>query len=582
MSIAFFSTAAMPKLNHKTVCSNSTLIPQITSKISDGLDLCLDDLEALKQFLSSDGASQLPQLDRNLLKRQSDGIQIVRHIGMVQNMLDPEFYVSHVNGRSFHFRDCNPASISENEDPIIEDYSNLAERQPLFVVPIPFTADWFNERQATTEELYNQSATTGEAEMATTSRKRDREAKHSKNSKHRSDEVEPDSTDMSGGILNPPEPTKSLEEWWPSGCKESDTRSSPVLMKLYYDQYSNADKKYTNLRLNDIVETIGVLSINPWEADFSTSDDFALDVTPPPPSRLPRLHVLAYRTRNLDDLAYEKVLSTQEATCESVEASVSSVLKNSVAAQAIFMTILSKAERKENAINRMSSAAIGAASLRVSTNIDTKYLFRRLRDVLLQSCPVVAALDLTSNEQHPFPVRSKGTIVPTSWQLPAGSTLLLHLGDLKQERLEELLTSHQLSYTFEGGMQLSFEADYRIVVISNNRQIHCSFEVCCDGEDLSRIEDEGSRLRQELARCRKIGNIKFSPEVLERARDFFLAQRLTARRANSKARMPSEDDFHRWLCLTRLQARANRRQEATTEDWEQALTLDDGIWNSLN
>ncbi|CAJ1948703.1 unnamed protein product [Cylindrotheca closterium] len=378
---------------------------------------------------------------------------------------------------------------------------------------------------------------------------------------------------------------KSLKQsvkWWPAGCNGSDDSSSPVLAKFYYDEYMKADNRPTTLRLNDIVETIGVLSMNPWEAEFCTADsDFVFDSSPPPPSQLPRLHVLAYRTIDLDTLAHERVLNLTEMTPEMMGGTLDGGLKRSLAAQAIFLTILSKAERKDNLIHRLSTSAVGCASLKVSTTVDSKEVFQRLKNILHQSCPVVAALDLASKELHPFPAKLNGIIPATSWQLPSGSTLLIHAGDSMQDGLEELLTSHQIVYTFEGGVQIPFEADYSIIVISNNKTVKCSLQVYCDEEDLSRLEEEESRLRQALSACRTVGNVKLSPEVLERAQDDFLSQRSSAR-SNPKARMPHEDDFHRWLCLTRLQARSRRSEVATTEDWEQAVALDDAIWNSLN
>ncbi|KAL3945622.1 MAG: hypothetical protein SGBAC_000278 [Bacillariaceae sp.] len=572
----------MPEFNPNTFHGRKGIISQIAAKISVGSELSAEDLGGLKQFLSGGASSQLPSLDKDFVKRQIDGIQIVHHIGMVQNMLDPEFYVSSLNGRSLHFRDCNPTPNAASDD-TIEDLSNLAERQPLFVVPIPFTTDWFKECSVAKETHIDERSKTAEPITASTPRKRERETDHSKNSKHRSEEAENIDRMNDSDVSAQEECPKRSVEWWPAGCKGSDASSSPILAKFYYDQYSQDDKKCTSLRLNDIVETIGVLSMNPWEADFSTpGSNFEFDSPPPPPSQLPRLHVLAYRTIELDALSYEKVLTFTETTPRIMRSALDSGLKRSLAAQAIFLTMLSKAERRDGLIHRMSASAVGCASLKVSTTMCSKEMFRRLKSVLHQSCPIVAAFDLTSSkEQHPFPGKSNGNIAPTSWQLPAGSTLLLHLGDSKHEGLEELLTSHQVAYTFEGGVQIQFEADFRIVIVSNNKKVKCSLQVCCDEEDLSLLEGEERRLRETLALCRRVGNVKLSPEVLERAQGDFLSQRSSAR-SNPKSRMPDEDDFHRWLCLTRLQARSRGCEIATTEDWEKAFALDDGIWNSRN
>jgi hypothetical protein len=53
---------------------------------------------------------------------------------MVQDMLEPEYYLTEVEGVLTHFRDYNPTSIVE----VFDVAHKLAERQPLLVVPLPF------------------------------------------------------------------------------------------------------------------------------------------------------------------------------------------------------------------------------------------------------------------------------------------------------------------------------------------------------------------------------------------------------------------------------------------------------------
>jgi hypothetical protein len=74
-------------------------------------------------------------------------------------------------------------------------------------------------------------------------------------------------------------------------------------------------------------------------------------------------------------------------------------------------------------------------------------------------------------------------------------------------------------------------------------------------------------------------NIALSAAVLDKAQQDFIQRRATARNTNRPA--VTERDFHRWLTLTRLQARSRQARMAEVEDWSLALTLDDAMVASL-
>eukprot|EP00980_Cylindrotheca_fusiformis_P001486 scaffold345_cov134-Cylindrotheca_fusiformis.AAC.97 len=583
----------MPALSENNTPTHDGLVESISAKINEGAQISEQDLLGVRQLFHS---SELPFLDRALLKKADGGTKIVRHLGMIQNMLEPEYYVSQIDDQSFHFRDVPPNQVSD-DGTVMEDFTNLAERTPLLVVPIPFTTEWWNQQlrtdQAATSSMANPDATMevneGSVPPQNNSRKRERDMQEEKKSKPRMEENQnPNLMDIT---TDPSEedPTKEkvAVDWWPSGCCGSEPSQCPVLAKFYYDQYSN---EHGRLRLNDVVETIGILSMNPWEADFSSSGidhELLLDM-PPPPSQLARLHVLAYRKVDLDDLASERAVAattndedkSPPAVAAEVHSTVTGLLEQSLAAQALFLTLLSKAERKGDEMQRTSSTAIGCVSLRVSTTLnDSKVLFQHLQSILQGICPVLATVDLTdTTKQYPSPAKTNGRIAPQSWQLPRGATLLIRLGNKTHETLDELLASNQIPYTFDGGMKLPFEGDYRVIVVSNQETVKCTMHVNCD-TNLSDLERELLVVRHTISMCRKPGNVKLSEQVLEKAKQDFLAQRSIAR-SNPKLRMPQEDDFHRWLSMTRLQARARHSESATVEDWERALALDNTIMDS--
>ena len=217
-----------------------------------------------------------------------------------------------------------------------------------------------------------------------------------------------------------------------------------------------------------------------------------------------------------------------------------------------------------------------------------------------------------------FPSSCNGRLGVTPLQLPRGSTLLIHWGNNtnlsshEKECLDDLVSQHRLSYTFDGGMQVPFDADYRIIVVKscqNRNELPCSLKMelsidmelmetmeisCTDGGQDHHTADNSSTMllsqfRLALAECRFWGNnIGFQGEgVLKEAEEYFLQERAKARVENASSAPPQEDDFHRWLTLTRLQARSHARGKhgsaaATLNDWQAAVALDGAVVSSTS
>jgi hypothetical protein len=447
-------------------------------------------------------------------------------------------------------------------------------------------------------------------EATMTNRKRDRESSEKeeawtyKQRTHNDDLHRMDCDHHSDN--NEPLREESSPDWWPAGCMESAADQCPVLAKLYYDQCSSFNCK-RKLRLNDLVEMVGVLSLDPWEAEFSSEDDFFSAATPPP-SRLPRLHVLTYRILDLDALTRSmfsdcKVIQDQE---EQPSVTLSSdlltdALKNSLLAETLLMALHSTAERNVNnhgdepswEMKRAPQHALGCASLQLSTS-SSKALYDQLEGVLKAICPVVASIDLSqhritspskgnmdSQQTMNPPSKVNGRMMESPWQLPKGSTILIHIDDscrTNVDLLVELVSQHRIPYVFDGGMRVPFDADYRVIIVSSTKtKLPCTLQLT-----LGNLEMAGTSnlpiLRSSLANCRKeSSNIGLSRDFLEKTQNDFLHRRSEARKLEKD--LPQEEDFHRWLTLTRLQARSRTDSSAmaTIQDWENALVLDDAI-----
>ncbi|KAG7357153.1 mini-chromosome maintenance replisome factor [Nitzschia inconspicua] len=717
------------------------VVESIRGKLSRGEELQPEDLRLLQPLhdigepmtsttttaAAGGGGGGVPYLNRSLLNNDTaigvgTGPQLVRYVGMVQDMLDPEYYVTKDNqGRSMHFHDdgvcfvedsCPEQSTIRNsgnvtvvhaDDHRSNHLQNLAERTPLVIVPIPFASEWFrhgfqqpldgirkNNCDTIVAANSPKSVTQQQQQPLDPPRKRGREGPvadddqmtdSGENEQHENittkqikptddDRVMPDSEVFA---------TKSIsnQDWWPAGTCGTSRDDCPILAKFPYDQLlpplseelgseNNQEPSsplQQRLLLNDVVSVVGVLSMNPWEADFSKQhsqqpsnnnsidewmssgwggDAFATAL--PPPSRLPRLHVLSYQRVQLDSLAHqitakphgigEEVKDMEESDNIMLESSSNSYCPKSFARQfqcsqlgestsslalSLWMCLLSKADRRANDTARHKGMihvgpmerALGCWSLQVSTpDVErSRAMFRHLaKDVLPHFCPVVATIDCTQKDDPIHLVTgpskdSNGRLRPCPLQLPAGSVLLVHYHPVRttdhskmKAALQELVQHHRLSYRFEGGVVLPFEADYQIIVITTQtQQLPCTVSILSKdvASEVRMSLNDAAHLQRTL--CRARNNIKhdgskseftLSSSLLERAQKDFLERRRQAYESQQEeetpTQLPGEDDFHRWLNTTKLLAKSRisldhnetSKWEATVKDWETALDRD--------
>ena len=663
---------------------------------------------------------------------------------MVQDQLDPEYFEAYDSqGRSRLFgdhceysNDVEPPEESKNCSGAyrVGNHSDcLAERIPLVVVPIPFASDWLvkgirglcNNRN---NKVASQSAVVSPVSAVKGERKRgfdDVDEDETMSDDH------PESTTSTTNEQptrqkTTPGSEESAEEdttdWWPAGTCGTSMDECPVLANLCYDELLSNEStmqqdedapKQRPLLLNDLVSFIGVVSMNPWDADFSgQQSNTAMDClgwdavmaqteTVPPPSRLPRLHVLSYRKMDLDELA-RRCVETKR-THEMSELGIvsdkspngnmnndsdddsevewsgfptqqqvrSNIPFDDLASmdavpwmRALWLCLLSDAERRRTEFDSSegmpkifragpAERALGCVSLQLSTPdvASARSLYRDLADNLLpELCPLVTAVDLAefANTGTTFVPRkdTNGRLTPCPLQLPRGSVLLVHCPSSRmdicntasrnagskngsgiqtnknlesiQTILSELVQHHRIPYRFEGGVTIPFEADYRVIVITTQTQ-----ELPCT---LSALTSTGAAtptplastpkkatcrtkpdLRQILVRGRSLNSskddLKFSPLLLERAQKDFLEKRKQCHKESPSSPLPGEDDFHKWLTMTRLQAktryardeRANDENsntqmkgdmgqttyasefEPSLNDWESALKLNDDL-----
>jgi hypothetical protein len=203
-------------------------------------------------------------------------------------------------------------------------------------------------------------------------------------------------------------------------------------------------------------------------------------------------------------------------------------------------------------------------------------------------------------------------------QLPKGAALLINQGSLGEGRVDEhghrtlvalsgLTKNHTVPYRFDGLMDYQFEGDYRVIVVSQGSRkssqgantrgeklLGCTMEMKLSSPEYEADSNHAlpaetaARVRSYIANCRargaenNAGNIALSRAILSQAEKDFVDRRVANRSSNNNAAEIGEEEFHRWLNVTRLQARSRgvdptstSGTEACLGDWEAALTLDD-------
>ena len=654
----------------------------------------------------------VPVLDREYLRTgassSSSSSSIVRFFGFVQDQMDPEYYQTKVQGRNTKYRDYVYNGDDEQGgadfDPMMMGGDmELAERQPLVVVPLPFTSEWFREGLSTAnnpgdEKMEFEKGSDANANISNNKRSREEEEIHEPavSCENMRIEAPGNSVTEEEGSASPARnrakndakspncvgSTPNALDWWPAGTMGSDESQIPVLAKVYYDE---DEAEGDRLRLNDLVEMVGVVHFDPMEADFGSQqkkqqdskddtsgngggrgmfadeldgfDDLSLmdRCALPPPSLLPRLHVLCYNRVDLDKVARKvtQVADTETSTSLgdtddrtfAIDALAHHLFAGKrEAGEALLMALMSMAEREARAhsspgrpMTTPDGTTLGCASLNITlpTASACQSLKARLDATLRQIVPVVASADLSlralagggspsasaGTMSISSPVKtSEGRLAPSLMQLPKGAALLINQGSLGEGRVDEhghrtlvalsgLTKNHTVPYRFDGMMDYQFEGDYRVIVVSQGsskssqnantrgeKLLGCTMQFKLSSPEYEADSDHvlpaetAARVRSYIAHCRtygsennEAGNIALTRAILTQAEKDFVDRRVANRSdnsSNSNTKEIGEEDFHRWLNVTRLQARSRGLEsaagaEASLGDWEAALTLDD-------
>lgn len=370
--------------------------------------------------------------------------------------------------------------------------------------------------------------------------------------------------------------------------KNKDENDLDVVAKVYYDHYP---QQMPPLKLNDIVDIVGVIEREDEAMDNQVDYDDMMLMDAVPPSHLPRIHVVWFAPTLLHDVE-QGSNPLNPWTNHTIPLLSKALGVDSKIATALWLTCASNAERDEQSTPKLTpeGMTLGCASLQVflEDKAHCETFQHTLEATLSSFLPMVVSLKITRETLSSIsvPRRQNGRMVPTPLQLPQHSTIILNLAEMEvgkltqsqvetMQALQQLAHSHRIAYQFEGGVHLNFEANVRVFVIATpatKNLVPCTLQVAAQqGECQPLSPEEYLLLRRALP---LYNSVQFPTNVLTCAQEDFVSRRSRARESNALA-IPDEKDFHRHLTLTRLIARSRHARDASVDDWKQALQLDD-------
>lgn len=644
-----------PDVNMNSVSRSSEKASEIVAKINQGKEVTSLDIQLLKTELDQfqqanhdDFHTLIPYVDRKFIKSCPSNPQVVcRYVGFVQDVLEPEYYVSLINGGNTHtkYRDLY---YHENEvEDEISSMNYIEERQPFLLVPIPASCGWFrrfSDSDSNHPDFLIPSHDVSKPPHDERHLKRDRKrsAEDHQTLINEQDQISKQSRSSSRPLEESSSTTDIQEssdlstDWWPQGHLGSDPKECPVLAKIYENQDD------IKMKLNSLVEVFGILDLDPLGTSFSAEQrneisrdedaffhDFMDPMFTPPPSLLPRLHVLYYKSLDLDEMAcrhQKKLNQTLDVSnlnnydpydVSSERKYIINTLAKAfggdmVLAESILMVLLSIAERDprdpKKIVKLPCESTLGATSLNLilQNSLACQQMSNLLSRLLSELVPIFANVNLTLDELNHVSSTSAlvtpakcdmGRMNTSVLQLPKGACVLINQGGVSGgsvsenglrvlSSLQNLTKTHSIPYRFQGLYDIDFEADLRCIVLSTgstttgSKLLPCALRLKLDdtaytfpsslsGTDIIRI-------RHFISRCRDAeqSSISLSSKLLEKAEEDFVERRQRFKGSDGRS-MIEEDDFHRWLTLTRLQARSRLKNIATVEDWESAILLDE-------
>ncbi|KAF4525274.1 hypothetical protein B566_EDAN009357 [Ephemera danica] len=539
---------------------NSNMSVKVTSWTCD---LWEKHIELFSRDLKCESVwNQIPSLNGKSTCDFTDG-QFVKFRGMIQDMHNPEFYMQEYE--------------LDEEIKISSTKNSNAERQSLYCISVPAVNDWASE--TTKGTLSTATVLTSEEDRG---KKRGAEEMMAEASE-----------DMESGERSSTQKLRNESD----GAQSENAKPTPVYNLNFplpgTDGQACILKVYDmgeKLLLNEVVEVAGFLSLDPNLSCVSASEDEnsakEYSTLYPPPSLIPRLHVVA--TRHLDHYLEQILQTTAKDAFHDLQIVLNPILLgDQLATDYLICHLVSRVFLRKD-VTTLGQFSINFYNIPLGINYVEKF------NLILQ-------LLLPKTYHFPMTLDNLNTIsfVPKKdyereqlksglLQLSEGTHLILdetklstgRLGDLGTRNmlaLQTLISKQKLDYDFQF-YQVEFATDIPVLIFSEKKSI---------------------LQNQEIIEQSFIGANLFlkNGEIVNRIRTFLCAARLAEYSipeslqlvvqndfVNMRQRNPNfkADDLHSLLVLARLVTLSRGKQVLTEDLWHTACVLEETRRQRLN
>ena len=489
--------------------------------------------------------------------------QLVKFRCMVQDMFDPEYYMAEykvknlkdgsVKVRTGRFRDtvqCGPGEEIVEEDPGNMD---LRERVCLYCVSPPGEAAWVAEHYQRQEAAGSSAGPSG-TQANILKRSLDTEEEDIKDGEDSVMDTETKDKD------NTIEKIKRQKASIGNGCPPTNHNKVHINLNLPIPSANGracivkvCDTMDGEFKLHDLVEFVGVVSLDPVLSVTEEGEEATMSTSPslPPPSLVPRLHVLTYAR-----LEHNNPLVPQPPTMAPTLEEVARVelhtllttclLGDKLAADYLLLHLISRVYTRKDVL------VLGKLSLNLHNMTTHEEWPRRLATILSLITSNSHYLPMTRNnlDSASFAPRKDyeaNRLVSGSLQLASGTHLWLDEtamtdGQLSQvgvknlTSLGNLISWQKLEYDFEF-QRMEYETDVACLVMSEGRSMLPS-----DVQLL--VRPEGVEARPDLiSKTFSEVGAELSGELLDRLRRYITTARMGEFNLTDQVMKAVQDDF---------------------------------------
>lgn len=548
---------------------------------------------------------QIPLINSNASHNLTDG-NLVRFRGMIQDMHNPEFYfekfevfnttTNEVKVKSGKYRDT--AHVLENEKINYSENLISGQRQTLVVVSMPGLNDWVQQLEDKQNYLKHLEEPPNTSKRLHPSTKLKRSYDDTEDNLDEM-EVDNEAVNKEMKILDHKDNTPDVvSREHLLNYPLPDVPSKSCIVKIYSEN--------ENLKLNDMIEVIGFLSVDPsLSGEFKEDKDSMLELQiessveiithNPPPSLVPRLHAVhVQKLEHCNPLLSNSVdqgviLSEANAAREHLlKALTELLLGDQLAAEYLICHLIACVYLRQDTMN------LGQFCMNLSNLPTQKYpnYAQQLYDIIKQFVTKSYYLPLTIENMNTLTLLPKkdyecNRLASGVLQLSKDTHLILDETKMEQGRLDatgvnniaalgKMIMTQKVEYDFKY-YKMEFDSDISVMILSEGKSLLPSdYHVPLKPEESSLeifdaiVEAATYYLKEDLMNMIRayLTNLKLVKYSITEDLQFVENDFIDMRSKSSSDNPVTADDLHRLLVLARLVSLSRGHDTLSKECWD--------------